>query len=60
MFQNREVNKVAREQVIGVLREILSDADSSLSLRPSAVKRLQKSILSKKTGKFRNLTSILS
>ena len=60
MVQNREVNnKVAREQVIGVLREILSDADSGLSLRPGAVKRLRKSILSKRTGKFKNLASIL-
>lgn len=49
---------LAQRQVISVFREILSDPDFGLSLRPQAIKRLKKSLLSKQSGSYRELNEL--
>jgi signal recognition particle GTPase len=57
---DKKINDIAQRQVMGALREILSDPDFGLSLRTSAIQRLRKSVQSKKTGKYKNLKDILA
>lgn len=58
--QNKKnLENVARRQVVGLLREIFSDPDSGLLLRENIGKRLSKSIKSKKDGKYKNLGAVL-
>jgi len=59
LLQNKKINTIVRQQVIEVMREMLSDTDFGLELRPEFVKRLKKSIKSKKAGKYLSLDEIL-
>lgn len=60
LIQNQKINEIARQQVIGVLREILSDPDYGLRLRQEAVHRLKKSVQSKRAGVLNNLDKVLA
>ncbi len=55
----KKVRTETRRQVAGALREILSDPDFGASLRPTFVRRLQKSIRSAKQGKSIDLDEFL-
>lgn len=55
----RNFESMTRRHVVGVLREILSDPDSGLLLRKSVIKRLKKSVQSRRTGKVKSLDSVL-
>lgn len=57
---DKKINDIAQRQVMGALREILSDPDFGLSLRTNAIQRLKKSAQSKKAGKYRNFKEILA
>ena len=57
---DKKINDIAQRQVMGALREILSDPDFGFSLRASVIQRLKKSVRSKKTGKYKNLKEILA
>jgi len=59
LLQNKKINEIIRQQVIGVMREMLTDPDFGLELRPEFIKRLKKSIKSKKAGKFVSLDGVL-
>lgn len=59
LLQNKKINEIIRRQVIEVMREMLSDPDFGLELRPQFIKRLKKSIKSKKAGKYISLDKIL-
>lgn len=55
----KNLEDMARRNVVGILREILSDPDSELSLRENIARRLRKSIQSKKTGRVKSLDAVL-
>jgi len=59
LLQNKKINGIVRRQVIEVIREMLSDPDFGLELKPEFIKRLKKSIKSKKAGKYTSLDKIL-
>jgi hypothetical protein len=59
LAEEKKFAAVARRQVNLALREIMSDPDTGLVLRRSAVVRLKKSILSKQAGKSRDLRVVL-
>jgi signal recognition particle GTPase len=59
ILQNKNINKIVRRQVVEVMREMLSDPDFGLELRPESIKRLKKSIKSKKAGKYSCLDEVL-
>ena len=48
-FQNRDISGVIRQEVVRVLREMLSDPDFGLELTDYAKKRIKQSLSSKKT-----------
>lgn len=58
LVKNKKFNELVRRQVIEVMREILSDPDFGLELRPEFIKRLKKSIKSKEAGKYTSLDKI--
>jgi hypothetical protein len=60
MHQKNALQIVARQEVVGVLRELLSDPDSGLSLRKAATRRLGQSVRSKTAGQIKNLQEILN
>ena len=55
----RGINNIARKHVIGTLRELMSDPDQELLLRADFVRRLKRSVQSKRSGKYKNLDHIL-
>lgn len=58
-IKENKIESLVRRQVVGVLREVLSDPDRGLALTQTAVKRLKKSIRSKKSGKYRSLSEVI-
>lgn len=59
-MQTEKFTQIARREVLGALREIFSDPDFGLPLRTSVVRRLRKSIQSKKEGRTKNLEEVLA
>ena len=59
LTQDRKLNELARRHVILALREILSDPDAGLTLRPEAARRLKQSLRSKQKGDVRDLRETL-
>lgn len=57
--KNRKLNNLIRQTVIDVIREIFNDPDYGLPLRPETIRRLKKSIRSKKLGRLLSLEEIL-
>lgn len=49
---------ITHKRVISALREILSDPDFGLLLKPSMIQKLKKSVQSKNEGKVKNLNEI--
>lgn len=57
--QNHKLDSLVRQQVVSSLREILSDPDFGLNLKPTAFQKLRKSIRSKKAGRYRSLEDVV-
>lgn len=53
------IENIIKEKVIEVIREIFTDPDYGLELKPDFVKRLKKSIEAEKKGKTVPLDKIL-
>ena len=49
LAQNKDISAVVRQEVVRVLREMLSDPDFGLELTDYAKKRIKQSLSSKKT-----------
>jgi len=60
LAQEKRIVAIVRRQVTSVLREILSDPDAGLPLRRKTALRLQQSLQSKKEGKLKELSEVLS
>ncbi len=58
-MRSKEVSEFIREKVIEVIREMVSDSDYGLELKPEFEKRLKKSICSKREGKIMRLDKVL-
>lgn len=58
-LENKKITEIIRRQVLEVFREILSDPDFNLELRPEAIQRLKESIRSRESGKYTSLDKIL-
>jgi hypothetical protein len=56
----KKIDLLAQKRVNEVIREILSDLDYGLEFTPEFIKRLKKSITSKKAGRVVSLEKILS
>ena len=54
------MDSMAQKHVTAALREILNDPDRGLVLRRSFVRKLEKSVSSKKAGKVENLLDVLA
>ena len=54
------INTIIRRQIAEAMRELLSDPDAGLVLGKDAVKRIKKSVNSKKIGRYRNLEKIFA
>lgn len=50
-LQDKKLHSLIRNTVVEIVQEILGDPDYGLELRPDFIKRLRKSIKSKKEGK---------
>lgn len=60
IIQNKkQLNKLVRQAVIEAIREIFNDPDYGLPLTPETVRRLKKSIKSKKAGRLISFDEIL-
>lgn len=55
----KELELLVRKNVISVLREVFTDPEYSLPLKPSFIKKLQRSIQSKQEGKIIDFDEIL-
>ncbi|MDA2935679.1 hypothetical protein MYX06_00460 [Patescibacteria group bacterium AH-259-L05] len=60
LTKNGKISEMAHREVVGALREILSDPDFGMLLRPEAIKRLKKSVRSKQAGKVKALKDVLA
>ena len=58
-IQTGKLNQIARREVVDVLREIFSDPDLGLPVSTGAVRRLKKSVQSKKAGRVKDLKEVL-
>lgn len=59
ILRNRKLNNLIRQTVIETIREIFNDPDYGLPLTIETVRRLKKSIKSKKAGRLISLEEIL-
>lgn len=59
-MQQRKMSAMVRQQVVEVLREVMSDPDLGLELRPEFVRRLKRSIRDVKAGKIIPLSKIIA
>ena len=55
----KDIHTIVREEVIDVVREILSDPDAGLELTQNFIRRIKKSLKGKKTGKITPLLEVL-
>lgn len=58
--KEKSISDLIRHQVVDVFREILSDPDRGFVLRESFVRKMKKSINSKRAGKVKNLLDVLA
>lgn len=56
---NNKLDYALRSQIISLLREVFSEPDFGLELKPSFVKKLKKSINNKKKGDYQSLDKII-
>lgn len=59
IIPDKKISDIAHRQVMAALREILSDPDRGLALRPDFIRRMKKSIRSKEAGRTKNLQDVL-
>lgn len=59
VLRNRKLNNLIRQTIIEVIREIFNDPDYGLPLTPQTIRRLKKSIRSKKEGRIISFEEIL-
>lgn len=57
--RNKKLNNLIRQTIIETIREIFNDPDYGLPLTPQTIKRLKKSIKSKKAGQLIDFEEIL-
>jgi hypothetical protein len=58
-IEERKLNNLIRQTVIETVREIFNDPDYGLPLTPETIRRLKKSIKSKRAGRVVALEEIL-
>ena len=58
--QDNKINTLVRREVVTLFREVLSDHDFGLELQTEFLKKLKKSILSKKKGRVKSLDEVLN
>ena len=56
---SKNIHTIVRAEVVDVMREVLSDPDVGLELRPSFTRRLKKTLRDKKTGRITPLSKVL-
>lgn len=54
----KNIQAIVREEVVGVMREVLSDPDAGLEITPSFSRRLKKSLKDEKAGRVIPLSKI--
>ncbi|MDP3696520.1 MAG: hypothetical protein Q8R55_00635 [Candidatus Taylorbacteria bacterium] len=59
LSQDNKINTLVRREVTALFREVLSDHDFGLELQPEFIKKLKKSVLSRKKNKVKSLDEIL-
>lgn len=59
IIEDRKINNLIKRNVIETIREIFNDPDYGLPITPETIKRLRKSINSKKTGRVIAFDEIL-
>lgn len=57
-LQEKKIEKIAEKAALKILRQALTDPDFGLSLRPEFLKRLRKSVISKKRG-LKSLSEVI-
>ena len=58
-LRNKKINNLVRQTVIETVREVFNDPDYGLPLIPQTIRRLKKSMKSKKAGRVISLEEIL-
>lgn len=56
---SKNIHTIVREEVVGVMREVLSDPDAGLELTSNFILRLKKSLRDKKARKTTALSKVL-
>lgn len=59
LVEDKKLRNLIRWEVMAVMEELLSDPDFGLEMRPEFIKRLKKSIESKKDGRLIPFEKIL-
>jgi hypothetical protein len=59
LLRNKKLNNLIRQMVIEVIRETFNDPDYGLPLTTETIRRLKKSIKSKKDGRLISLEEIV-
>jgi len=60
LIQEKKIRAIVRQEVAAALREVFSDPDRGLELRPEFVRRSKRSIREMKTGKRIPFEKIMS
>lgn len=58
-LRNKKLNNLIRQTVIETVREVFDDPDYGLPLTPQTIRRLKKSMKSKKAGRVVSFEEIL-
>lgn len=59
ILKNQKLNNLIRQTVIETIREVFNDPDYGLPLTPQTIRRLKKSMRSKKAGQLVDIEKIL-
>jgi hypothetical protein len=59
IVQTQQINRFIRQAVVETIREIFNDPDYGLPLTSQAIRRLKKSVRSKKAGRIVEFDEIL-
>lgn len=54
----KNIHTLVRKEVVGIMREVLSDPDTGLEITPSFTRRLKKSLKDEKDGRVIPLSKL--
>ena len=57
-LSQKNINTLVRKEVVGIMREVLSDPDGGLELTPDFIRRLKKSLKDEKDRRVISLSKI--